>query len=207
METLDMKSILLHRTRTKGRCAIYLVATISMLQLPLSSQESCLEALAAGEQDLNRQFDLEHDRNVLGQSFSCDAGFSASDALRVLEDFRYGFLYDSREHIDRSVRFPLTVYVKENDAAPEKELTIDGFSEWVAFKTEHFDPYERALIACATLRNVRIYKKWSGFAIGLGRIWFMLPVDEPLKVNVINVRPLEAELFLRLCVGESREHQ
>jgi hypothetical protein len=166
------------------------------------AQQPCLARFAGQANRASLQFDLEHDRNREGGSFSCDVFVRASKARSVLEDFRYGFLYDSRPHLERSIRFPLKVTVVDAQGA-EQVLTITDVGKWLKFKAEHFDPYERALIACATLANVHIYKKWSGFAIGLGRVWFFNYLDGGLRVGQINVEPLSPELFRKSCVGEN----
>ena len=76
-------------------------------------------------------------------------------------------------------------------------------SAWLKFKASHFDPHERALVACANLANVRIYRKWSAFTIGTGRVWFFNSVDLGLKVGQINVAPMSEKLFRELCVVEA----
>ena len=175
---------------------------ITLLLARTNAQESCLGWLETERKASYGPFDIEHDRNERSRSFSCDAGITASDALRLIEDFRYGFLYDSEEHIEQSVRFPLTIRVKEKESVGVQTLKIATFMEWVVFKANHFDRNERALIACATLGNVRLFRKWNGFAIGLGRVWFLESSGESHKVAVINVKPLKHELFKRLCVGD-----
>ena len=80
-------------------------------------------------------------------------------------------------------------------------MSLKDFSEWLEFKSGNFDKYERALIACATIGNVRIYKRDGGFSIGLGRVWFV-PSDDGPKVSVITVAPLASDTFRWLCLGE-----
>lgn len=167
-----------------------------------SGQGPCLKNLAGGTTNASRQFDLDHDRNAEGGSFSCDVMVRASRARSVLEDFRYGFVYDSPPHLERSIRFPLKVTIVGAQGG-EQVLTITDVGKWLKFKADHFDPYERAMIACATLANVHIYKKWSGFTIGLGRVWFFNSLNSGLRVGQINVEALSPELFRKSCIGEN----
>ena len=182
---------------------IFLVLWVFVFCLPLmlSAQAPCLDGSKEGGSK-SSQFDVEHDQNAQGDSFSCAVGVHASTALSVLEDFRYGFLYDSRPHLERSIRFPLKVTIATSDFE-DHVISIKSVSEWLTFKAGHFDQYERALIACANLRNVHIYKKWSGFAIGLGRIWFLNSLDSGLRVTQINIAPMSEKLFQSSCVVDS----
>lgn len=201
MQTFDSYwPVLRHSQRLLSTVSGVAVLTL-LFPVHLWCQEPCIETETDDEYSSERAFDIKFDRNDRGQSFSCDAGFSATKARDVLEAFRYGFLYDSKRHIEQSVSFPLKVHVKETDESTERSYSVSSFSEWVAFKEDNFSAEERALIACATLKNVRIYRRWSGFSIGLGRVWFMKPVDEDPRVTVINIRPLTSDLLLRLCVG------
>ncbi len=172
----------------------------SVLATPtLNAQAPCLGDLPGDE--TTRAFDATHDRNFQGHSFSCDVFVTASQAFAALEDFRLGFLYDSKAHIERVVKFPLKVNVMSEGKEPQ-ELSIRDFSEWLKFKEHHFDKYERALIACSTLSNVRIYKRDGGFSIGLGRVWFIFARGDGLRVRVVNVAPLRVDLWTSLCLGE-----
>jgi hypothetical protein len=162
------------------------------------AQAHCLEDIKG--RGRIQQFDVDRDRTGDGGSFSCDVGVRASAALMVLEDFRYGFLYDSRTHLERSVHFPLKVTVATS-ATEDKVLFVKDVTEWLAFKAARFDRHERAVIACAQLTNLHIFKKWSGFAIGLGRVWFFNSVNHGLRVGQINVAPMSESLFRDSCVG------
>lgn len=164
----------------------------------LCAQSTCLDDRPGD--DTTRAFDLAVDRNSLGRSFSCDIYVTASQAHRALKDFRFGFFYDSQPHIERSVAFPLQVNIRA-EGGETRILSLNNVSEWLEFKSGNFDKYERALIACATLGNVRIYKRDGGFSIGLGHVWFV-PSDDGVKVRVINVSHLRSDLFQRLCLGE-----
>ena len=170
------------------------------LALPLAvrAKDPCLDTLKEGPHR-SSQFDLDHDRNAEGDSFSCDVGVRASAALSVLEDFRYGFLYDSRPHLERSIRFPLKVTIATSETQ-DQVVSIKDVAEWLKFKAGHFDQYERASIACANLANMHIYRKWSGFAIGLGRVWFLNSIESGLRVGQINVAPMSEKLFRTSCV-------
>jgi hypothetical protein len=178
------------------RSFVFFLATTA--SLTANAQESCLDNLKAG--DGSPQFDLAHDLNAQGDSFSCDVEVRASTALSVLEAFRYGFHYDSRPHLERSIRFPLKVTVSKGDTADGYVVMVKNVTEWLKFKANHFDPYERAMIACANLANVRIYKKWSGFSIGFGQVWFFNSVNFGLRVGQINITPMTEEQFRRACV-------
>ncbi len=185
------------------RTQCFLLSLVFVFGLPLvvSAQAPCLDdSKASGGKRL--QFDVDYDKNAQGDSFSCAVGVHATEALSVLEDFRYGFLYDSKPHLERSLRFPLKITIATSDFE-DHVVSIKTVTEWLAFKAGHFDQYERALIACATLKNVHIYKKWSGFAIGLGRVWFMNSQDSGLRVAQINVAPMSEKLFQSSCVVDS----
>ena len=148
--------------------------------------------------EAEHQFNLQFDRNLRGRSFSCQIIASASHARRTLEAFRTGFLYDSKEHFERSVRLPLTISVYRTLGLEKpKHVTVRNFNDWLKFKKELFDPVATALVSCANLRNVRIYKN-RGFAIGLGFIWF---TGEDVKVGHINLRPSSKEDLLKECLA------
>jgi hypothetical protein len=174
------------------------IASLALIMLiPASAQPQapCLEGRGRAQ-----QFDLDRDQNSEGDSFSCDVFVRASVALKVLEDFRYGFLYDSRTHLARSIHFPLKVTISTS-ATEDRVLLLKDVTQWLAFKATHFDRYERALIACANLSNVHIFRKWSGFAIGQGRVWFFNSRDYGLRVGQVNLAPMNESLFLDSCVG------
>jgi hypothetical protein len=179
------------------RCLLvgFFTAGLSLAAYP---KDSCLDSLKGNSG--NSRFDMAHDLNSQGDSFSCDVEIRASAALSVLEDFRYGFLYDSRPHLERSIHFPLKVTVSQGASDGDQVVLIKDISAWLTFKASHFDPYERALIACANLANVRIYKKWSAFAIGTGRVWFFNSLNFGLRVEQINIAPISKELFQESCV-------
>jgi len=177
---------------------VTLWAAICAIVPLLGAQSPCLDDLPGD--GATRVFDASFDRNSQGRSFSCDIYVTASQAQQALEDFRFGFVYDSQAHIERSVSFPLRVSIRAGGSEP-KAMLLNDFSEWLEFKSGHFDKYERALIACSTLKNVRIYKRDGGFSIGLGRIWFVPSKDE-LKVSVITVAPLPRDTLHWLCLGE-----
>ena len=182
------------------RCmpAAFFTAALALAAHP---KDSCLDSLKGSSE--NSRFDLAHDLNSEGDSFSCDVEIRASAALSVLESFRYGFLYDSRPHLERSIHFPLKVTVSQGESDGDKVVLIKDVSAWLTFKASHFDPYERALISCANLANVRIYKKWSAFAIGTGRVWFFNSLNFGLRVGQINIAPMSKDLFQELCVVEA----
>ena len=171
------------------------------LSLAAYPKDSCLESLKGN--GVNSPFDVAHDLNSQGDSFSCDVEIRASAALSVLEAFRYGFLYDSRPHLERSIHFPLKVTVSQAGREGDQVVIIKDISAWLTFKASHFDPYERALIACATLSNVGIYKKWSAFAIGFGEVWFFNSLNFGLRVGQINIAPMSKELFQKSCVVDA----
>lgn len=162
---------------------------------------NCLERLE-GKSDTPK-FDIEHDLDAGGDSFSCDVGVRASEALVVLEAFRYGFVYDSVPHLERSIHFPLKVTIATSEST-SREVVINTAKEWLAFKADHLDKHERALIACANLANVSIFRKWSGFAIGRGRVWFFNSENYGLKVGQVNVAPMNENLFVSSCVVDQR---
>ena len=164
-------------------------------------QDNCLDTVyqyyGSTPSEAEHQFNLQFDRNLRGRSFSCQIIASASDARRTLEDFRTGFLYDSNEHFERSVRLPLTISVYRTLGVEKpKHVTVRNFKDWLNAKKELFDPVATALVSCANLRNVRIYKN-RGFAIGHGFIWF---TGDDVKVGAINLRPRPKEQLLTNCL-------
>jgi hypothetical protein len=177
-----------------------LVLLCSILVARAQTQAPCLKDLRGDP--ANSKFDLDYDRNSEGGSFSCDVMVRASKARSVLEDFRYGFVYDSQPHLIRSIIFPLKITVAGNGSASDQVVSIKDVGMWLKFKATHFDPYERAMITCATLANVHIFKKWSGFSIGLGRVWFFNYLNSGLRVGQINVGPMSPELFRKSCLGQ-----
>jgi len=180
----------------------HLVLLVMALALSVTVQAKgpCLDALRG--QSRNLQFDLDHDMDAEGDSFSCDMGVRASEALSVLEDFRYGFLYDSRPHLERSIHFPLKVTIATSESG-DQVIFIKDVPEWLKFKAGHFDPYERAAIACAHLGNVHIVKKWSGFFIALGEVWFFNSLNDGLRVGQINVEPMSEKAFRASCLADA----
>jgi hypothetical protein len=204
-ETASMTECLSFQRRSDPRrlpdvsflsCGAIASLALMMLIPPIAQpQTPCLDGRGRAQ-----QFDIDRDRNSEGDSFSCDVFVRASVALGVLEDFRYGFLYDSRTHLARSIHFPLKVTIATS-ATEDRVLFLRDVTQWLAFKATNFDRYERALIACANLSNVHIFRKWSGFAIGQGRVWFFNTRDYGLKVGQINVAPMNESLFRDSCVG------
>jgi hypothetical protein len=181
------------------RFLILLVLALA-LSLTVQAKDPCLNGLKG--QSRNLQFELDHDLDAAGNSFSCDAGIRASAALSVLEDFRYGFLYDSRPHLERSIHFPLKVTIAISESE-DQVIFLKDVPAWLKFKAGHFDQYERAVIACAHLGNVQIVKKWSGFAIGLGEVWFFNSLNYGLRVGQINVKPTSEKAFRTSCVVDA----
>lgn len=171
---------------------------LAALIVPTVVVGQCIDRLKGSTANL--EFDRNHDLDSRGNSFSCDVGIRASEAVSALEDFRYGFLYDSRRHLERSLNFPLKIAIADDQS--EKLFLVNTVSEWLKFKASHFDKHERALIACSNLANVTIHKKYSGFAIGTGRIWFFRFPNHGLRVGHINVASMSAELFRTSCVVE-----
>lgn len=168
-----------------------------------SPGDTCLDWLAKETSETYSDFDVENDHNPRGRPFSCDSFIRASEALRLIENFRIGFLYDDRERFEEAVRFPLRIRLwNDSGESITERVSIETFDEWLGFKEGHFDRYERALIACATLENLQLFRKWSGFAIGLGRVWFLPNPDGKHKVHEISVKPLAPKLLLRLCANE-----
>lgn len=179
------------------RCLLVLIVAAT-LSLTANAKDPCLNEMKGSSENL--QFDVAHDLNAQGDSFSCDVEVRASAALSVLEAFRYGFLYDSHPHLERSIHFPLKITVSQSDSGVDQVVLIKNVADWIRFKASHFDPYQRAMIACANLANVRIYKKWSGFAIGFGQVWFFNSVNFGLRVGQINITPMSEEQFRKACV-------
>lgn len=181
-----------------ARWHLFVFVVAITLSLTANAKEPCLSDVKGSSGNL--QFDVAHDLNAQGDSFSCDVEVRASIALSVLEAFRYGFLYDSRPHLERSIHFPLKVTVSQSDSEGDQVVLVKNIADWLKFKASHFGSYERATIACANLANVRIYKKWSGFSIGFGQVWFFNSVNFGLRVGQINVTPMSEEQFRRACV-------
>ena len=126
-------------------------------------------------------------------------GVRPSEAVVALEDFRHGFLYDNLPRLERSIHFPLKIAIED------RPVIINNMAEWLKFKANHFDKYERALIACASLENITLFARWGGFAIGTGRIWFFNYGKQGVRVGQINVAPMRAELFESSCVVDRQE--
>jgi len=187
--------------------AIFCVVCIAVaipIQLYAGPGETCLDWLSGRNTSSYSAFDIENDRNVRGRSFSCDSAVKASDARQLVEDFRYGFLHNSLDHIERSVMFPLKIRIWNEDDSPKiRRLSIESPADWLAFKKDRLSATERALIACATLENLQIFKAQSGFAIGLGRVWFLPDDNGKHLVQEISVKPLDSELLLRMCLVET----
>ena len=171
-------------------------------------QDNCLDIVYQYDgrtpSDAEHLFNLQFDRNLRGQSFSCQIIATASDARRTLEDFRVGFLYDSKEHFERSVRLPLTISVYRTLGLEKpKHVTVRNFKDWLKVKKKLFDPVATALVSCANLRNVRIYKD-RGFAIATGFIWF---TGEDVKVGAVSLRPRPKQRLLTECLVNPRNAQ
>ena len=164
-----------------------------------TSVDDCLSTVYHGQEvpGLVRESDRSFDINSQGRSFSCDLIVSATNARQVLEDFRSGVLYRERDKIARSVRFPLTVYINPNGGHARTTLTIHDLDEWVTFSDEKLVGTRLALISCASVRNVRIYRN-RGFTIGYGMIWFTGATDD-LAVSAINIGPATEKELLEFC--------
>ena len=181
------------------------IAAISAaVVIPARAQEdTCLSEVygkyAPSPSDADYRFDLTFDRNVHGESFSCEILATASAARRTLEAFRFGFLYDSKEHIERSVRFPLDIarFRTRKTTEEGKKVTVRNFEEWTTIKKQWFDRLQGALISCANLETVRIYKN-RGFAITHGMVWF---TGKDVKVGAINLMPVTEKQLVAECAG------
>jgi hypothetical protein len=104
----------------------FLVLLVMALAVSLTAQAKgpCLNGLKG--ENRNLQFDHDQDLDAEGDSFSCDIGVRASAAVSVLEDFRYGFLYDSRPHLERSMHFPLKITVAASESEDQVVFIKDG---------------------------------------------------------------------------------
>ena len=199
---VSLMLVLRHLAACFGVSVFFGCTLLCVTSYATPAQNNCLDTVyqyhGRTPSEDEHQFNLQFDRNLRGRSFSCQIIASASDARRTLEDFRTGFLYDSKEHFERSVRLPLTIAVYRTLGVEKpREVTVRNFNDWLSVKKELFSPVITALVSCANLRNVRIYKN-RGFAIGLGSIWF---TGEDNKVGDINLRPLPKERLLRECLA------
>jgi hypothetical protein len=153
--------------------------------------------------DADYAFDLRFDRTKGGDSFSCDLEIRASEAATAIEAFRFGVLYDSEDHIRDSVLFPLAVGIQDTRSTTEepRSLWIANFAEWETFKKAHLSKLQLAMIACASLRNVKIVKSRTyGFMIGSGMVWFEALTNVPgVRVTAINLVPVEPDDVLESC--------
>jgi len=182
--------------------SICVVAVSASVAIPARAQEdTCLSKLYAEHtpSEADYLFDVAFDRNFQGKSFSCEILATASEARSTLEDFRFGYLYNSEEHIERSIRFPLTVArFKTRKSTEEGErVTVRNFEEWMTIKQQWFDGLQAAFISCANVRSVRIYKN-RGFAIRNGMVWF---TGEDVKVGPISLMPVTEEELVAECAG------
>ena len=136
-----------------------------------------------------------------GDSFSCDLGMRASEAIKAIEAFRFGVLHDDAEAINDVLEFPLRAGLWSSGAlTPETTIQINNVEEWKKFQP-HVDNVFRALIACTSLHNVSIVKSRSyGVMAGSGRIWFQVSASTPkVKVTSINIIPIEAGQLFDWC--------
>ena len=181
-------------------------------QAEMQAQDHCVDRVpsTSARTSEDRAFDVAFDRNAAGASFACDIGVRASDARKVLDDFRFGVLYQSEPHLIRSVHFPLTVNLDTPASAGRRgqALVLRTPSEFISFATERLERMHIALIACAHVRNVDIIKSRSfGFTIGPGIIWFVPTVERPYPmVTAISLAPVTETQLAQHCAN-ARPHE
>ena len=185
-----------------GLVAISLLAIACAVEPVSAESTGCLHLLKGHEDRTSgdREFDTKFDRVIDGDYFSCNLSIGASEARRVLDDFRYGFLYDSAHHIQRSVRFPLTARAYTSLSVIERPslITIATFEDWLQFKKDYLTPSHSAMISCANVMNVAV-RKTKGFAIGKTPfIWFTGESGD-ITVTAISVVPTKREWVLEFC--------
>ena len=156
----------------------------------------------------SHEFNVKFDRNSDGNSFSCEPVVSASQALDAIEAFRYGFLYESEEHLARSVRFPIPAIKHQTRSFDDEgvETTLKTPRDLIDYKKQ-FNALQIAVIACASLPTVHL-AGWRGFFLGRsGMVWFDAMVGVGVRVTSIRLRPTTTDWLLEDCVPvQEREH-
>ena len=156
----------------------------------------------------SHDFNVKFDRNSDGDSFSCGPVVSASQARDALEAFRYGFLYESEEHLARSVLFPLLATKKQTRALDDKgvDTTLKAPGDLIEYKKQ-FNALQIAMIACASLSTVNVVG-WRGFFIGVPNlVWFRAMVGVGVRVTSIRLVPTKTDWLLERCIPvQEREH-
>lgn len=208
-------------TRKSRTCRLMVAALVSAAPWlawgQTSNEESagdgtCLEDVAkynsSGDPMGPRDFNVKFDRTIDGDSFSCGPVSSATQALNTLEAFRYGFLYESEEHLARSVHFPIPAVKKQIRALKDKGVvtTLKTPGDLIEYKKQ-FNALQIAVIACASLSTVYT-AGWRGFFIGRPNlVWFTSISDVGVRVTSIRLVPTKTDWLLESCVPvQEREH-
>src|SRR5262249_22005115 len=122
---------------------------------PAQESQRCLDALRASRPTPSRdeQFDRDFDRTLDDMSFACDIFVRPSEARSVIDDFKIGIGTRSREHISRSVAFPIDVGFYQTRELSDRGETIrvNDANEWNALIANRLTEEQRALIACASV--------------------------------------------------------
>ena len=197
-----------HHAGTIALAAICIALAHFVFQPAVFAQTraACLDdpLLSMPANELERTFDVQFDRNAEGSSFSCDIFVRAAEAHAALNRFRMGVLYESRDDLNASIRFPIksgVLNTLEGGVPPIDIYKIEDADDFIDFKRREFSDALIALISCANTLNVMIVKSRTyGFAIGLGSIWFQPEFNvHPVKVTGINVYPVSEEIVLDRC--------
>lgn len=182
-----------------------IICLLAMAIFSVAQEDGCFEKVHKKNQVKNDDyyFDFNHDKTNQGDSFSCDLEMRPSEAVKAIESFRFGVLYDNEKYLRDGVLFPLTINYRESQAQEQKPklIRIANPKEWIAFKKKHFTKLQIALIACSSLHNVGIVRSRTyGFTIGNGMIWFQKLADVPgVRVTAINLSPVGKEAVLGYC--------
>ena len=177
-----------------------------------TADDTCLENVAkyfsSDDPIGSRDFNVKFDRNSDGDSFSCEPVVSASQARDAIEAFRYGFLYESEEHLARSVDFPIPAIKKQTRAFGDKgvETTLKTPRDLIEYKKQ-FNALQIAMIACASLPTVYI-AGWRGFFLGRpGMVWFEAMGGVGVRVTSIRLVLPKTDWLLQSCIPvQEREH-
>ena len=208
-------------TRKSRICRLMVTALVSAVPWlawgQTSDEESagdgtCLEDVAkyfsSDDPMGSRDFNVKFDRNSDGNSFSCEPVMSASQARDALEAFRYGFLYESEEHLARSVHFPIPAKKRQTRSFDDEGVgtILKTPGELIEYKKQ-FNALQIATIACASLPTMYL-AGWRGFFLGRpGMVWFEAMSGIGVRVTSISLMPPTTDWLLESCVSvQEREH-
>ncbi len=173
---------------------------------------TCIEKVAKNSTSKDplgsHDFNVKFDRNVDGDSFSCHQFTTATRALHALDAFRFGFLYESEEHLARSVDFPIPASKHQTRALDDNGVTtiLKTPRDLIEYKKQ-FNALQIAMIACASPSTVYM-AGWRGFFIGVPNlVWFTGIYKVGFRVTSIHLAPTKTDWLLESCIPvQEREH-